>query len=86
MRYRTIFVSRDHRYALERDVQTAKPVFSIPVSNRMMDYEEWYAISEEEFERFLVDREAAKAFATQCGRREQDDRLDLEARPDRGVY
>ena len=86
MRCRPIHVSHNPRYALERDVGTGAPMFSIPVSNSLVDYQEWYAISEEELRRFLVDPEAARAFAGRCGRREMDDRRILKPGTDRGSY
>ena len=86
MGYRTLFVSREHRYALERDDVAGEAVLSIPVSNRLTDYEEYYRISEEELEGFMADPEAARAFAQSCGRRERDDRLVLKPGSDRGVY
>jgi hypothetical protein len=86
MRFSPIHVSREHRYALERDLQTGGAVLSIPVSNALVDYLEWYVISEEELERFLSDEASARAFAVQCGRHEHDDRLVLKPGRDRGVY
>jgi hypothetical protein len=86
MRFRAIHVSREHRYALERDGETGAPVLSIPVSNAMVDYCEYYAISENELETFLADAAAAAGFAAQCGRHEHDERLILKPGSDRGVY
>lgn len=86
MRYRAAHVSRDPRYALERDVVTGEPVFSIPVANSRADYEEYYSLSEEEFETFLADPELARDFAFRCGRRELDDRLVLKPGGERGHY
>jgi hypothetical protein len=86
MRFSAIEVSLDHRYALERDTEAGAPVLSIPVSNGMADYCEYYTISESELAHFLNDEAAAAAFASQCGRREQDDRLVIKPGADRGVY
>lgn len=86
MRFRPIYASREHRYALERDGETGDPVLSIPVSNTLMDYTEWYVISESELDGFLSDEPSAQAFAKQCGNHEHDDRLVLKPGTDRGVY
>jgi hypothetical protein len=86
MRFSAIQVNQERRYALERDTQTGTPVFSIPVSNRLADYSEYYTISEGELAHFLADEAAAAAFAGQCGRHEQDERLVLKPGTDRGVY
>jgi hypothetical protein len=86
MRFSTIEISRDHRYALERDTETGAPVLSIPVSNGIVDYCEYYTISESELARFLNDEAAAASFAIECGRRERDDRLVIKPGAARGVY
>jgi hypothetical protein len=85
-RYRPVYVSQSPRFSLDRDVKTGAPVLSIPVSNQMVEYEEWYSISEDEFEQFMADHELAKAFALRCGRRELDERLVLKPGRDRGYY
>ena len=86
MSYRPIFVSRDPRFSLDRHEQTGRPVLSLPVSNQMAEYEEWYLISEDELERFLADEKLAKDFAIRCGDRLEDDRLVLKPGTDRGHY
>jgi hypothetical protein len=86
MRFSAIQVCQERRYALERDTQTGTPVISIPVSNGLADYCEYYRISEGELEHFLTDEGAAAAFAGQCGRHEQDDRLVIKPGANRGVY
>lgn len=86
MDLKDLHVSREHRYALSREAASGRPVFSIPVTNSQMEYEEYYRISEAELRRFLADAEAARAFAARCGRRELDERLILAPGPDRGSY
>jgi hypothetical protein len=86
MRYDPLLISRIHRYSLDRCVETGEPFFSIPVRNQMVDYEEYYRISEEELEQFLWDPKAALAFARRCGKRELDDRLVLQPGRDRGYW
>jgi hypothetical protein len=82
----TLHVSQAPRYALGRDVRTNEPIFSIPVSNTLCDYPEYYRIDEGELARFLSEPEAAADFAQSCGRRELDDRLVLKPGTDRGYY
>jgi hypothetical protein len=86
VRYRAVHISRDPRFALERDAVTGEPVFSIPVANSRAEYEEYYSLSEEELKTLLADIELAKDFAFRCGRRELDDRLILKPGPERGHY
>lgn len=86
MRFQTIYVSRENRYALVRDTRSGSAFLSIPVSNRLADYEEYYALTEDELSRLAADPGAAIAFAGKCGCREMDDRLLLPPGSDRGVY
>ena len=86
MKFACLHVSQAPRYALGRDARTDVPIFSIPVSNTLCDYEEYYRIDESELARFLSEPETAAAFAQSCGRREMDDRLVLKPGTDRGYY
>ena len=85
-RFRPMLVNRGDRYALEREVATGAPVFSIPVSNALTDYCEYYRVGEDEFRAMVEDREHARDFARRCGRREMDARLIIPPGADRGVY
>jgi hypothetical protein len=86
MRLEDLHVSQAPRYALGRAAGTGEPLFSIPVSNSLTDYLEYYRISEDELALFLAYPEEAEAFARSCGKRELDDRLILQPGSDRGVY
>lgn len=85
-RFVTMLVNRADRYALEREVATGAPVFSIPVANTMVDYCEYYRLSEDEFRALIVDKSLARDFAQRCGRREMDERLIFQPGSDRGFY
>lgn len=51
----------------------------------MVDYMEYYKLSDEEYEAFSNDGSLALGFADSCRRREQDDRLFMQPGTDRGV-
>lgn len=86
VRFEPEFVSQDPPFALGRNLETGKPVFAIPVRNRMVEYEEWYSISEVEMEALMKDFDLAAGYAYLCGDRELDDRLILKPGTDRGIY
>jgi hypothetical protein len=86
VRFESEFVSQDPPFSLGRNLETGKPVFAIPVRNRMVVYEEWYAISEEEMAALMKDFDLAAGYAYLCGDREMDDRLILKPGTDRGIY
>ena len=86
MSYRRIFVSQNLRFSLDRHVGTGRAVLSIPVRNQMVEYEEYYSISQEELEQLLEDEALAKDFALRCASQLMDDRLVLKPGSDRGHY
>jgi hypothetical protein len=77
-------ISRDGRYALGTDMVGGQPYLSIPVSNRLADYEEYYRLTEAERATFANDPVLAAAFAARCRSREMDDRLIIPPGADRG--
>jgi hypothetical protein len=81
-----LHLSKSPPYSISRDARTDEPLFEIPVSNRMVDYEEYYRINEAELELLLAHPSIAAAFAECCGRRRMDDRLVLKPGTDRGYY
>jgi hypothetical protein len=48
---------------------------SIPVSSGIVDYEESYEITADQYQTFLSDRDAAIEFVESCRRHEHDDLL-----------
>ena len=84
-RFLDVQVSREGRYALGRDTVTGAWFLSIPVANNMVDYEEYYRLDGDEYDRFRADPDAALAFADACRAHIYDDRLILKPGTDRGV-
>lgn len=58
---------------------------AIPVSNQMIDYMEYYKLSDDEYRALHDDADQAVEFADSCRRRERDDRLFMQPGTDRGV-
>jgi hypothetical protein len=86
MRFIDSKVSREHRYSLGTDTTSGRPYLSIPVSNRTVDYEEFYLLTDAEFHSFGTDPTLAAEFAARCGSRELDERLIIAPGSDRGSY
>ena len=78
-------VSRQHRFSLGIERETGRHYLSIPVANQMVDYEEYYRIEPDQFERFMADPEAALPFVERCRRRKEDERLIFSLGVDRGT-
>lgn len=84
MRFQDEQVSRHGRFSIGIDADTGDRYLSIPVKNRLVDYEEYHRLSPDEYRRFTADAAAATAFADECRARSRDDRLILQPGRDRG--
>jgi len=85
MKFDDLFTSREPRFSLGVEVVSGRHYLAIPVSNRLVDYEEYYAIDLADFERYRRDPASAAPFLGRCRRREADELLILKPGPDRGV-
>ncbi len=85
MRFSDVFVSREDRYSIGAELDSGRLYVSIPVSNGVVDYEEYYAISAEQSDVFLADRTAAIEFVEACRQRQHDDLLILKPGTNRGT-
>ena len=84
MRFRDLAVFREQRFALGFDNNTGKHYLSIPVVNRLIEYDEYYEINRQTFDEWVFDHSAAAAFAERARRRELDHLLILSPGSDRG--
>ncbi len=85
MKFSDVFVSREDRYSIGAELDSGGHYVSIPVSNGVVDYEEYYAISAEQSEEFLADSCAAVEFAEACRLHQHDDLLILKPGTNRGT-
>lgn len=85
MKFSDTFVSREDRYSISAELDSGRLYVSIPVSNGVVDYEEYYAISAEQSDVFLADRTAAIEFVEACQQHQHDDLLILKPGTNRGT-
>lgn len=85
MKFRDDLVNRDQRYSMGVELESGRLYVSIPVSNGLVDYEEYYEITAFEAERYRHDADAALAFVKQCRKREVDHLLLIKPGTNRGV-
>lgn len=85
MRFEKTFVSGEYRYSLGVETDSGLHYLAIPVSNRLVDYLEYYKLSDDEYQAFHDDTGQAREFADSCRRRKHDERLFLRPGTDRGV-
>ena len=75
MKFEDTYFSREHRYSLGVESISRRNYASIPVSNGIVDYEEYYALAPQQYQRFLENPSAAIEFVEECRRHEHDDLL-----------
>ncbi|MEQ5840474.1 hypothetical protein N0A02_13665 [Paraburkholderia acidicola] len=84
MKFEATFVSREHWFSIGKEIDSGKYFLSIPVSNRRVDYEEYYEISEQDAKRFVDDVKLGDEFAAKCRKRMTDDLLIVKPGSDPG--
>ncbi|MDX1878931.1 hypothetical protein SBE55_14010 [Mycolicibacterium sp. 141076] len=85
MKFTDVYFSREHRYSIGIESESERHYVSIPVSNGLVDYEEYYAISPQQAAVFPSDESAAINFVAECQRHEHDDLLIQKPGTNRGT-
>lgn len=85
MNFKDIYVNVSERYAIGIETTSGKYYLSIPVSNGMADYEEYYEITEGEFNDYKENDNKVFQFAEKCRSRKVDERLLIKPGSNRGV-
>lgn len=85
MQFDDTYFSREDRYSIGIESTSGRRYTSIPVSNGIVDYEEYYEITPDQYQTFLSDRDAAVEFVESCRRHEHDDLLIQKPGNNRGT-
>lgn len=85
MKFQDVFVSREHMFSVGAEQESGRFYVSIPVSNGVADYEEYYEIDRATFDLFIRDPDAALPFVIRCRKRELDERLIVQPGTNRGT-
>ena len=85
MRLKDVYVDKVKRFSLDIDEESGRTFVSIPVSNQLVDYTEWYEVDKQTFDQYLADPALAHDFVDRCKRREMDHLLLFKPGTDRGV-
>lgn len=75
MEFADTHFSRVDRYSLGIESSSGRRYVSIPVTNGVVDYEEYYEITPDQYEAFSSDRDAAIEFVQSCRQHEHDELL-----------
>jgi hypothetical protein len=84
-RFRDVHVSQAHRFSIGIEELSGRYYLSIPVSNGLVDYEEYYEIDRAAFDRYRSDPDDALPFVIQARQRALDHLLLIQPGPNRGV-
>ena len=85
MRFRDLHVDTTNRFSLGIDHKTGSHYVSIPVANRLVDYEEYYTIEQSLVDGFPETFDAVMEIVKQCRDQKLDHQLIIEPGTDRGV-
>jgi hypothetical protein len=84
MQFDDIFIFKSERFAVGQEQDSGKYYLSIPVSNGLVEYEEYYEITPEEFERFSAALAEMRELAELSRARKLDARLIMKPGSKRG--
>ncbi|MDP9508745.1 hypothetical protein Q7O56_06805 [Pseudomonas protegens] len=85
MKFIDLLVNREEMFSMGIEALSGQYYVSFPVSNGMVDYEEYYAIDRATFELFEQDLQAALEFVTRARKRELDQLLIMKPGKNRGT-
>lgn len=84
MKFITTATSKSYRFSIGVVQPSGQFYISIPVSNRLVDYLEYYAIDEPTYKMIESDLTLGAPIADRCRRREMDEQLIQKPGSDRG--
>jgi hypothetical protein len=79
------FFSREDRYSLGRDGVSGRHYVAFPVTIGVVDYDEYYALTDDHYALLLSDPSAALEFVNECRNHEHDELLLQKPGWNRGV-
>lgn len=85
MNFADTHVNKSLRFSIGLETTTGRYYLSIPVANRLVDYEEYYEISRSLHDNYPETLDDLVAFATACRNHECDQYLIVQPGSDRGV-
>jgi hypothetical protein len=79
------YSSDENLYSLGVDELSGRRYASLPVTIGVVDYEEYYELTDDEYARFMADPVTAAAFVEECRNHEHDELLMQEPGWNRGT-
>lgn len=75
MKFKDTNFSKEHRFSIGIEVLSHKHYISFPVHNGMVEYEEYYELSEKEYLDFVGDINKALPLLKRCRQKNEEERL-----------
>lgn len=75
LRFDVVRVFKEQRFAIEREEESGKYYITFPVFNGMVEYAEFYLISDIELANFMSNYDLLFKFVKECKDRKCDERL-----------
>ena len=85
MKFNDVFFNKEYKFSIGVESESGKNYLSIPVSNGIVDYEEYYEISENQFSSYQKMPSTAIEFLDKCRARQLDNLLIMKPGNNRGV-
>jgi hypothetical protein len=85
MKFNDVFINKKYRFSIGIEGDSGKHYLSIPVSNGIVDYEEYYEISKDQYSSYQKNPSIAIDFLEKCKARQLDNFLFLKPGNNRGV-
>jgi hypothetical protein len=85
LEFEDIFYSKTGFFSVGIEKESGSYYISIPVSNRLVDYEEYYKLDRATYEKYSADLEQLKFVADECRKRMRDKDLFYQPGSDRGI-
>lgn len=85
MKFKDTHINKEMRYSIGVEKDTGGFYLSIPVSNRFVDYEEFYEISKQAHDSYPSNLEELNKFVENCKAHLNDNLLIIKPGRDRGV-
>ena len=84
LRFKDVVICKQERFSIGVEESSGRFYVAIPVSNSYVDYEEYYEIDPEAFERYRADPNTALDFVKRCRNRDADEYLIFQPSKKRG--
>jgi hypothetical protein len=85
MRFEDHFVSQLKLFTVGQDTETGRKFISFPVSNGLVEYEEYYFLDDDKYDRLKAAFAVVDEFVARCKNHQEDERLIMEPGSKRGL-